>query len=112
MVCSGLRYCAVPSSRPVEVSRVPSTRRAMPKSVSLVRSGVPSSAAQTITFAGFTSRWMTPASWIAWSEAASCPPSDAACRGSSGPRRISWARVSPSTSSITRNGCSSCVPMS
>ena len=61
---SGAMYRAVPMS---SCSRGPRAARAMPKSVSLA---VP--CWSTMTFAGFTSQWMTPASCAASSAAAIC----------------------------------------
>jgi hypothetical protein len=63
--CSGDMNPGVPTCAPARVMAVPSSGRAIPKSITL---GPPE---VRITFAGFRSRCTTPASWIAATASAS-----------------------------------------
>src|SRR5919107_414356 len=101
---SGARYAGEPVMSPVAVSVGSLYARAIPKSVSFTwPSGV------TRMFEGLTSRWTIPARCAAARASAACPRSRAALSGGSGPRSAtSWARLRPSTCSIT----SHCSPWS
>jgi hypothetical protein len=99
-ICSGLAYSGVPdiAHRDVAVS----SRIARPKSASTTRPP-----ASTRMFAGFTSRWMTPAS-CAWARArATSSASRAASRAGSG-----VFGGAPSTNGITRYARPACWPRS
>ena len=75
--CSGDMYEGVPSTPSVVVSLVPSSTRAMPKSISRGPS------AATSTLPGFRSRWTRPLAWMARSASASPAASfHTACSGS------------------------------
>ena len=97
VACSGAMYDGEPTMRPVFVTRDSSRMVATPKSVSLALSSW-----STRTLAGFTSRWTTPARCAASSAVSTCRPRRAARSWGSGPSSAtSWARLGPSTSSMT-----------
>ncbi len=73
--------------------------RARPKSMSLAWSSLP---ATSITFCGFTSRWMMPMACAAPSPAASCRAMRAARAAGTGPSLTSCCSVLPETYSSTR----------
>src|SRR5207245_2125892 len=80
----------------------------MPKSVSLTRP-----ARSTMTFAGFTSQWMTPAAFAASSPAATWATRREASCGGSGPRSATRVRsVFPGTYSITMKASAPSRPSS
>ena len=96
--CSGLTYCAVPSTVPVRVSRAASRARAIPKSVILTW---PSSV--TSRLPGLMSRWMTPLRCAAYRPLAACSMMSSVTWGSRAPfRERIAASGSPCTSSMTR----------
>ncbi len=96
--CSGLTYCAVPSTVPVMVMREPSRARAMPKSVTLM---IPVSVTRMLP--GLMSRWMMPDRCAVCSARAVWPITSRVTSGLSVPLRASIAASgSPGTSSITR----------
>ena len=80
----------------------PSIGPLRPVSVERADSGV------IITFAGFRSRWITPASCAASTPAAICAASSMASSTGSGPRSSRSASDSPSTNSRTRYRAPSC----
>ena len=93
---SGAMYAGVPSIDPVRVIPVAWPAEAIPRSASFTRS-----ARSSRTFAGLTSRWITPCSWR-WSTAAASGRRIAiAVAGASGPSRRRSARLGPSTYSMT-----------
>src|SRR6267378_4463477 len=102
---SGAMYRAVPRSSCSSRSRA---ARAMPKSVSFA-----TPFGSTMTFAGFTSQWMTPAACAASSAPATCRMRRLTSCGGSGPRSATISRsVFPGTSSMTMNASAPSRPSS
>ncbi|WUL73941.1 hypothetical protein OHA62_09240 [Streptomyces sp. NBC_00343] len=93
----------MPIWNPVCVRAVPSRARAMPKSMTRG----PSSA--TMMLAGFRSRWMTPAWWIAASASARPAASTVSVSAGRGPTRSRTAcNVGPGTYAVTSQAGSPC----
>ncbi|RAO61627.1 hypothetical protein PSN01_01586 [Micromonospora saelicesensis] len=80
MARSGDTYAGEPSTTPLRVRFTSSTAVARPKSVSTIRSSVP-----TRMLAGLTSRCMIPARWAARSAPSTASPISAARTGGTGP---------------------------
>jgi len=93
---SGATYAGVPATRAPPASPMPSA--AMPKSNTRVPVGV------SMTLPGLTSRWTTPSRCAAASAPATSAQTWTASRHGSAPARSRLARVSPSSSSMTRYG--------
>ena len=108
--CSGLRYCAVPTTPCdwVIVAAESSSARAMPKSMTLT---MPCS--EIMMLPGLMSRWMMPMR-CEYSSADSTPSiTCSASRWLSGPLALMMSRrVWPLTYSITRYGRRSTLPFS
>ena len=107
MACSGERNPGEPTTKPVEVSAVPSTARLMPKSMTCGPS------AASITLAGLRSRWITPARWISWSASAR-PTPRARSTGSGKPPCLRTAELSgtPGTKVVASQGMAASVSAS
>jgi hypothetical protein len=109
--CSGAMYAGVPSGVPMVLTAsccTGSATRAMPKSVMTTRPSLPSS-----TLSGLRSRCTTPAACAAPSPAQialATSTTRASGIGDRGSRAL--AREAPSMSSIVRNLCAPCSPMS
>ena len=96
--CSGLKYCAVPTTIPLWVSGTVSATRAIPKSVIFTIPSCPTS-----RLPGFTSRCTMPARCAASSAVAACSITSSVRSVGSRPSRARIAESgSPSTNSITR----------
>jgi hypothetical protein len=100
IACSGDMYAGVPTATPVTVNREsPAAARAMPKSVTTARPVARSS----MTLSGFTSRCTTPRPCAyASASATSARMRRASAIGSRGSRASRSARLSPSTSAMTK----------
>ncbi len=103
--CSGARYSGVPTTIPAWVALAPagSAIFAIPKSRIFVTSRPEGDRARN-TFSGFRSRCTTPRAWATSSPAQICQRIGTACSGGRNPSRRSRSkRLSPVSSSITRN---------
>ena len=108
--CSGLMYGTVPTNLPCSVIDSGSVAAAVPGDSPAGCHGLArpksriftSPRAVTITFAGFRSRWMIPASCAPSSPSAICVAMWSARSTGSGPARTLSASVSPSMSSSAR----------
>src|SRR2546421_1373489 len=105
-------YASVPTTSRVRVSGSDAARYATPKSASFANPAPTAGSAATITFCGFTSRWITLRS-CAWARASQrAAPIRATSRSDSAPACVSSPSVRPCTSSETRYTAVSSSPSS
>ncbi len=105
--CSGDMNDGVPSRLSAEVSTVPSSARAMPKSITRG----PSSASSTLP--GFRSRCTSPQSWMTRSASASPAASFSTASSGSGPAAVTTScSDGPATYAMASQGGSSSGPAS